>query len=923
MSGRRTSVLTLAVALLVGTADRAAAQESFQTPLNNGTTNDEGSAKGSGARAGADFVFMPGIRAIGPTFKDLSPVTAGGFGSYCAVLLPRSVVPAPRRMLVVCDEKGRMHLVAAADVPAPASVVTVAQEPFQAPINNGTANGEGAIARAGDDDVYVDVGLCFGPAIRITGRPTKDMSWVAPGGFGSYCAVLLPRSVVSAPRRILTVSDEGTRMRLVAAEDVLAPLPAGTDAQLPKAPSEHKQEFRFGGAFGVLWGPHRESSTDDSPRAPLPTPASTAVTLPLVPPPGVVDPFADYNPPGTVSQVAPNPLLGTWYREVPATGLQVVATFTSDELKVRVTSPVDGRMVTATVTAHYALTPDGLMFGAVTGADVEAKNGPKASSSDGDLMKLTLVAQMVADAPFSCRAKVTSAGLMVSGLKFGLPMDRSESEQLQLAFGGLFKIAKDGKVPALARVKPKAYSVQVVPPEAAAGVRIGNVIGSATGKPVTNSLPPTMPGPVGSTQLADAASFGPPFLSKIPYLNEMHKNVGPAPTAPVAPPVRPGVSEDSTKQMAQDAFGQLLQQSGVVRPAAGAALPDGRYLEHYPQYFSPDPAHPMPRELANEDAVRPAVKAGPVGTWYRDIAGKQCVVKVTPDHLTLTVHDAQEIDGKVSTASLVITADYHLNRDGITATGLITSVDVNFEGDFPADDSKPFFEMLSELQQALEDKPFALTFRTYGDALVIGSVRMPRTSDRMDVQPAGYMGGRYKIAGDKLPKPKPVKVSSEPKAFVPNGVALPPSGPSYGPTPGTPGGPLLPEPGGYRDPLLPPPPLPASNGDLLPPQQVPSAPPARVVPSGGTDSWAPAASQPAKPVPPMPQPVPPGEVRPVGAANAARSKETAKPVIDSDAQKLLPPRSDDLRQIFNEWRRFWFDDRPSHLTPERIHGGIY
>ena len=32
--------------------------------------------------------------------------------------------------------------------------------------------------------------------------------------------------------------------------------------------------------------------------------------------------------------------------------------------------------------------------------------------------------------------------------------------------------------------------------------------------------------------------------------------------------------------------------------------------------------------------------------------------------------------------------------------------------------------------------------------------------------------------------------------------------------------------------------------------------------------------------------------------------------------------SEDLRQIGQEWRRLWFNDQPSHLTPERIHGGI-
>ncbi|MGL6076099.1 MAG: hypothetical protein ACRC8S_18225 [Fimbriiglobus sp.] len=33
-------------------------------------------------------------------------------------------------------------------------------------------------------------------------------------------------------------------------------------------------------------------------------------------------------------------------------------------------------------------------------------------------------------------------------------------------------------------------------------------------------------------------------------------------------------------------------------------------------------------------------------------------------------------------------------------------------------------------------------------------------------------------------------------------------------------------------------------------------------------------------------------------------------------------QSEDLRQIEGIWRRFWFNDQPSHMTPERIHGGI-
>jgi hypothetical protein len=32
--------------------------------------------------------------------------------------------------------------------------------------------------------------------------------------------------------------------------------------------------------------------------------------------------------------------------------------------------------------------------------------------------------------------------------------------------------------------------------------------------------------------------------------------------------------------------------------------------------------------------------------------------------------------------------------------------------------------------------------------------------------------------------------------------------------------------------------------------------------------------------------------------------------------------SENLRQIEYEWERIWFTDEPSHMTPERVHGGV-
>ena len=43
------------------------------------------------------------------------------------------------------------------------------------------------------------------------------------------------------------------------------------------------------------------------------------------------------------------------------------------------------------------------------------------------------------------------------------------------------------------------------------------------------------------------------------------------------------------------------------------------------------------------------------------------------------------------------------------------------------------------------------------------------------------------------------------------------------------------------------------------------------------------------------------------------------PVERMDALLVV---SEGYRQIKDEWKRFWFVDQPSHLTFDRIHGGI-
>ena len=55
----------------------------------------------------------------------------------------------------------------------------------------------------------------------------------------------------------------------------------------------------------------------------------------------------------------------------------------------------------------------------------------------------------------------------------------------------------------------------------------------------------------------------------------------------------------------------LTGATGCQTWYGGMTLPSGRYLQHYPQYFAPDPHHPLPRELASqEDPEGAARRAG-------------------------------------------------------------------------------------------------------------------------------------------------------------------------------------------------------------------------------------------------------------------------------------------------------------------------
>ena len=54
----------------------------------------------------------------------------------------------------------------------------------------------------------------------------------------------------------------------------------------------------------------------------------------------------------------------------------------------------------------------------------------------------------------------------------------------------------------------------------------------------------------------------------------------------------------------------LTCSTGCQTWYGGMTLPSPRYLEHYPQYFTPDPAFPLPRELASQEDPEGAARRG-------------------------------------------------------------------------------------------------------------------------------------------------------------------------------------------------------------------------------------------------------------------------------------------------------------------------
>src|SRR5215470_5067738 len=57
----------------------------------------------------------------------------------------------------------------------------------------------------------------------------------------------------------------------------------------------------------------------------------------------------------------------------------------------------------------------------------------------------------------------------------------------------------------------------------------------------------------------------------------------------------------------------LTSSTGCQTWFGGMTLPSPRYLEHYPQYFAPDPTFPLPRELNSQEDPEGAARRNPGG----------------------------------------------------------------------------------------------------------------------------------------------------------------------------------------------------------------------------------------------------------------------------------------------------------------------
>jgi hypothetical protein len=516
---------------------------------------------------------------------------------------------------------------------------------------------------------------------------------------------------------------------------------------------------------------------------------------------------------------AANKLAGTWMREMD--GYRIVATLSGDELKIVASQNVEGAILSYTLIADCTLTKEGLVHGVFSCVDGELKLDKNATGSthadpgsvyafiEPLMPQLLASAQALVDCPFSFRTRMTSAGLMISNLKIAFTSD--DLKEAVPLICGMYKFSKDGNFPPLKARKTQVGigETKCLPTGGVVGVSAGLIpAGCAPSPPVAQPMLPNLPPPAEHQQKNEPqATVTPMYVVPIVPDNGMNmdkkqllwfslgffggpddasnnKTVSSVPAVPalgpaivaqpeLAPP-RPANVPGPEFDLLVDAFGQMLHASQSPSCAISPA-----------QVVPPCPVQPVhgmqpPCTIMPPVPVVAPIGNSAVGTWVRVIGPTVYVIRISQDHLTITAKSAAEVaDDKTVTECNILTADYHLMRDGTTAVGLITSFDARFDGDLPEiSDYASFVEGLSKLQKSLTDKPFAMSIRVYGDSLVIGNVRLPEMESVDFWSPMTILGGRYSAAGNKpLPTPKAARACPQPQGLMPQ--PLPAYNPGY------------------------------------------------------------------------------------------------------------------------------------------------
>jgi protein involved in polysaccharide export with SLBB domain len=420
---------------------------------------------------------------------------------------------------------------------------------------------------------------------------------------------------------------------------------------------------------------------------------------------------------------------GTWYREMP--GAVTALAFKNGELTVTLKLSEGGKMATATITAEYSVAKDGTVYGVFTGADVTLASGVE---TDGmELAGLSMQLQTLVDQPFAARCRPTEGSLMLSKIRF-LGAQVEMNDQLA-SLCGKFTKAEKGVVPA---------------PKASTAIRpVGQC--DLAGPP--GCVVPCMPVPyapaVSYGLPSPPVSYGPPSPARSIYTSPPQL-VDPA----LQPPcVGPSCPPPEVQAMMMQAFGQL----GAPTPPQPCypACPTPTVA---PAAYAP----PIPIMPPIPTATAKPASSMPLGTWIREVGPIRYKLEVKENHLTATVTETGDNDGKAIVVDHILTVDCYPTRNPGEIVGLISGFDMSVSGkDLEGDDIHEFLKELPVIQKEMSGKPVAFTFRVYDDALLIGNVRLPFSkNDENDGFLSAFQafGGRYKLSNGMPPlKPTPAK----------------------------------------------------------------------------------------------------------------------------------------------------------------------